>query len=55
MDVLLLVDQVILLQVGDVFDHFLQDIVGGFSGVVLKRGAFTAEELDFLLVVIEHF
>ena len=46
--------EVILLQVGDILDHFFQDVVRGLGSVMLKGGAFAPEQLHLLLIVIEH-
>ena len=54
-DIILLKLHIILLQVGNVLNDFFENIVGGFSGVMLKSGALTSQELHFLLVVVQKF
>ena len=44
---------VVFLQVGDVFNDLLENVIGGFCGMMLKCGALASQKLDFLLVVIE--
>ena len=53
-DVQLLQLKVVLLEVGDVFDHFFQDVVGGLGGVVLQGSALRPEQLHLLLVFVEE-
>ena len=45
---------VVLLQVRDVFNDLLEDVVCGLGGVVLESGALAAQELHFLLVVVQQ-
>ena len=45
----------VFLKVGDVFDDLLEDVIGRLCGVMLESGAFTPQELHFLLVVIQKF
>ena len=44
---------VVFLQVWDVLNDFLENVIGGLCGMMLKSGALTSQELNFLLVVIE--
>ena len=44
---------IVFLQVGNVFNNFLEDVVGRLRGVVLERSALGPQELHFLLVVVQ--
>ena len=43
----------VFLKVGDVLNDLLQDIIRRLGGVMLERGALGAQELHFLLVIVE--
>ena len=45
--------QVVFLEVRDVFDHFLQDVIGRLSRVVHQSSALTPQQLNFFLVLVE--
>ena len=45
--------QVVLLEVGDVLNHLLEDVVGGLGRVVLQSRALTPQQLNILLILIE--
>ena len=53
-NVVLLKFKEVFLQVGDVFNDFLEDIVSSLSGVMLKSSAFASKELHFLLVIVQE-
>ena len=54
-DVTMLQLQIVLFQICDVFDDFLQNIVGSFSCMVFESCAFAPQQLDFLPVVVQQF
>ena len=45
----------ILLQVSNVFDDFLQDVIGGLSGVMLESSTLWSEQLHLLFIVLQKF
>ena len=53
-DVVDLKFEVILFKVVDVLNDFLQDVVSGFSGMMLQGGALTPQKLHIFLVVVQH-
>ena len=54
-DVDLLELEVVLFEVGNVFDDLLEDVVGRFSCVVLQRCALGSEQLHLFFVIVKHF
>ena len=45
---------VVFIKVLYIFNDLLQDIVSGFSSMMLQGGALAPKELHFFLVVIQH-
>ena len=45
----------VLLQVSNVFNDFLQDVIGGLCGVMLECSTLRTEQLHLLFIVLQKF